>query len=154
MATYTVKNVKTFEGMEGGGFEVTLYKDGKRIGKACDDATGGEINLFLDDGEEDLLHAHCAALPKIPWDYPELDAKEPEGMQPDVGTFIEDLVVKYTTQQWLKRNCKTKTMFRIKGDKKDAWRTIKGKFTPQIKAWIVKKYGDTIERIANEEFKQ
>lgn len=41
---YALKNVKTFKGMEGcGGFNASLYKDGKKVADVVDDDSGGPI---------------------------------------------------------------------------------------------------------------
>jgi len=45
MPKYTVKNVKTFRGMEGEGYNATLYRDGKKVCEVIDDASGGEVNF-------------------------------------------------------------------------------------------------------------
>ena len=52
---YTVKNVKTFTGMEGLGWECSLYKDGKRLGTVLDDAHGGMLIFHIDKAEEKIL---------------------------------------------------------------------------------------------------
>ena len=60
MPEYTVKNVKSFQGLEGQGFECSLYKDGKKIGTCTDTASGGEIDYYID--EEEFLE-HIKGLP-------------------------------------------------------------------------------------------
>jgi hypothetical protein len=40
---YTVKNVKSFLGQEGPGFNATLYKDGVSVAAIIDDASGGPV---------------------------------------------------------------------------------------------------------------
>lgn len=40
---YTVKNLKTFTGMEGSGYNATLYRDGKAVAAIIDDASGGPL---------------------------------------------------------------------------------------------------------------
>lgn len=40
---YSVKGVKTYRGMEGEGFNASLYRNGKRVALVIDDATGGPL---------------------------------------------------------------------------------------------------------------
>ena len=48
---YEVKNLKTFNGRDGGGFEATLYKDGKRIATVFNDGCGGCTRYHFIDGD-------------------------------------------------------------------------------------------------------
>lgn len=64
---YSVKNIKTFTGREGKGFNATLYRDGKKIAMVSDMADGGMLRFDWVDysaREEDKLDAYCATLPK------------------------------------------------------------------------------------------
>lgn len=49
---YTAKNIVTFNGMEGGGFNASLYRDGKRVAYVIDDASGGDIIVDWLDKEK------------------------------------------------------------------------------------------------------
>ena len=49
MENYEVKNVKTFTGREGQGFECTLYRNGKSVAKVVNTADGGEIDIYWND---------------------------------------------------------------------------------------------------------
>ena len=51
---YSVKGVKTFRGMEGTGWECSLYKDGKKIGTVLDDAHGGPLMFYIPQKEQRL----------------------------------------------------------------------------------------------------
>ena len=87
--TYTVKNIKTFNGMEGSGFNCNLYRDKTKIAEVIDDASGGMIifywadqgsprvetngvdykdepKIYKDTPEESLFRTHCLGLPE--WD--------------------------------------------------------------------------------------
>jgi hypothetical protein len=48
---YEIKNLKTFNGRDGGGFEATLYKDGKRIATVFNDGCGGCTRYHFIDGD-------------------------------------------------------------------------------------------------------
>jgi len=64
---------------------------------------------------------------------------------------IDRLLSEWEHQRWLKRVCRNKTVFRLKGDKPDTWRTVKHIYDAAVKAYMQQKYGDKIETIANEE---
>jgi len=53
-------------------------------------------------------------------------------------------------QAQIKRMCKTKTVWRLKGDEPGAWRWRKVLYTPLIGKVLRDKLGDTLETIANE----
>lgn len=84
--SFSVKNIKTFRGMEGQGFEATIYWNGKRAGTVTNEATGGDFRFFWDDrAAEKALDAYAAALP--------LDTTYGEpGIQPNADMVIEELV--------------------------------------------------------------
>jgi hypothetical protein len=53
---YQLKNVKPFDSPEGGGFNATLYRDGKRVGSVHDGGYGGcyQYNWFTNEAEADF----------------------------------------------------------------------------------------------------
>lgn len=48
-STYTLKNVKTWNGTDGGGFEASLYRDGKKVGTVFNAGCGGCNEYSFDD---------------------------------------------------------------------------------------------------------
>jgi hypothetical protein len=147
---YSVKNVKSFMGREGRGFECSLYKDGKRIGTITDTAHGGMVDFYLDDGELEKLQAHCKSLPKVKWNMPELDDREPDGHHVSDESFVCNMVDKFEQLKQYKKWCKKQTVFRIDGDKEGEFRTISALFDAKVKAHLVKKYPDNGLYIVNE----
>lgn len=161
--TWMVKGVKMFEGMEGRGFNASLYMDGKRVAKVRDDATGGELWFdWLDRSEglveikargwkgemvtmkvtrfEAALEEEATALPS--YDYHGMT------MYPSAESIVNGLVDDYNEAQWLKRQMKRHTLFRIKGDDDGAWRTLDAPWSERMSAWIANEYGvEAIERI-------
>lgn len=119
---YEVKNVKLFEGMEGYGFNCSLYCDGKRVAKVIDDASGGEIMFYFDkDEDEKKLFEFVKTLPKIPFKFSKSDK---EFMDVNRDMFVAGLVDTFEKRRKLRRYCKDAVLFRIKGDDEDAYRTI------------------------------
>ena len=167
---WTAKNIKTFQGREGRGFNATLYRVGKAVAFVMDDASGGEVRIdwkdrdvprvevkiigsagtthsFQGTPEEKLLY-EFAITQFWPAD-PSIGLKEPLRMSVDgvVGEIVEDVL----EQRRLKKLCKTKTVFRLKNDedRNCVWQT-KAQFTPKIKAWLVQTHGDNLAEIVNE----
>ena len=144
---YAVKNVKSFMGREGGGYECSLYKNGKRIGTVTDTAGGGMVDFYLNKGEKEILDAHCLTLPK--WGSEFGDGKNEYDTDCDI--FLSQLVRKFDEQKQYKKWCKKQTVFSIDGDKDGHFRTINKVFDANVKAHLVKKYPDCGLRIINEE---
>jgi hypothetical protein len=141
--TYSVKNIKTFKGMEGaGGFNCSLYKDGKKIGTAIDSDNGGPVRIEIrDTTEEDTFMAHAKAQP--------FEIKIEED-----GSFVQKMVDAVLHQRWLKRNCKKKTLFRLKGDKENSFRTINRVYCGEIMAHLRTTHGKKIIELYNGEGKR
>lgn len=138
----TLKNVKTFNGMEGQGFSATMYVDGKVCCDVIDDANGGcyHYNVAYDRkagarvaGAEALLdkaHAFCKTLPLTPWPESCGGGEGPDGSkgyQPDLDAFVSELVQQIDTEKRLARARKNATLFSVDGDegKGIAYRSIK-----------------------------
>lgn len=150
MPKYEVKNVKGFTGMEGYGYECTLYKDGAKIGTVTDPAEGGEPHFFLNKGEKELLDQFCKTLPKEACDFEELKKKYPDGMEVDASQYIARLVDGYENSKQLKKWCKTKTLFTLDGDKEGEYRVVKSPYSPSVKQFLEKKYPNKGLKIINE----
>ena len=121
-------------------YSASIYVDGQRIGIVRNLGTGG-------GNEYDWLNQKAAKVglrlqiwakdQKTEYEYDKLDQ------------IINDLADEFEDNQAMKRKCKTHIMFRLKGDTKDEWRTIKAKYDDRAKAHMKKKYGERIEVIAN-----
>ena len=147
---YSVKGVKTFRGMEGTGWECSLYKDGKKIGTVLDDAHGGPLMFYIPQNEHKILDDHCKTLPKQPWGF-EAEGLDPEGCSVDADIFIGNIVADFIENRDFKRRCKTHTIFTLKDEPKEFW-SMKALFTPAVEAHLVKKYGANMKEIINKRF--
>jgi len=144
---YSIKNIKTFTGMEGTGFNATLYREKKRIAFLIDDASGGDVQIqwvdtVKNNSEAVALEQFIAGLPMRMFNETPLNI--------DPQWFVSDLVNDSINTKWLKKHCKTKTIYRLKGDSAGEFRTIKGVFTPDVKIYILRKYNEQLEEIVNE----
>lgn len=145
---YTVKNIKTFIGMEGQGFNASLYRDNKKVAFVIDDASGGELNFewvdykdkaevkginflgkeysYTGTLEEKALAEYVATLPKR-------NFRDKE-MHVSIDLFVEDLVNDYENKKNFKKLSKTKTLFKLDGVeyKNGEWNIYKKPFNIQI----------------------
>jgi hypothetical protein len=165
--SYTLTKIKTFRGMEGQGLNATLMHNGEAIAFVLDDANGGEVHFdfrnpgqtlksfnattnedadreekefgeyclvwFLESGgqaERAERHKEFAA----DWDKP-----------PHASVAMEYWVNHHVDEALNKRRfdrlSKTRTLFRLVGDKPEVWRTISAPWSPAVQASIEKKYG-------------
>jgi len=155
---YSVKNVKSFMGHEGMGFNCTLYRNGKRVGTCLDDAGGGDMYPIswlstVDRKEEQrLLDAHLKTLPKVKSSYGD---KKME-LTIDEGWFVTELVNNWEKDKEVRkiqRQCQTKTLFRQPDMNKGAYYVSNILFSKNVGQNLRKKYGEDIE-IFNEVFEK
>jgi hypothetical protein len=137
--------------MEGEGFNATLCRDGKKIAFVIDDATGGDVqiqwaNAGSQGAEEKRLMEFLKKLP----------AEQSEGIEysVDPGIFVAALVDENATEKRLRRIFRKQTLFRLKEDRTDddKWRVLKAPFSPGVKAQLVKRYGDRLGQVLNEQY--
>ena len=157
---YTVSGVKTLHGRDPGedGYLATVKLNGRKIGTVGMEANGGcEIvdvpsRNSLDRGHEDAKtlreDAHRALGKKD--DYPpDSYAMEAEGV---IVEFVDGLINAYEQAKWLKRNSKTKTVWKLKGSKEGQYMVWpKHPYSAVTHKRIVLKYGDKLEAIYNQQ---
>jgi len=153
---YEVKGVKSFVGMDGYGFNATLYRKGKKVAFCIDEGCGGEVRIDwlaktpkdVDDKEgwkkyhaavkveEDLLDAHIATLPEV------------DGLKIDAGWFVTDCVSKYELDRdarKMKKQCQTKILFRTSKQKNGGYMIIDAPFSDKAREHVLNKYGKDTE---------
>lgn len=137
---YTVKGVKTFVGMEGHGYNASLYRDGKLVAFVIDDASGGPLQVEWKDHaaerltvqtkdykgspwtvkmtpEEKMLHDHVSTMPPRTCEWTDSETGKPAVMTVTSDIFIEDLVNDALLLKDVARMTKGKVAF-IKADGK------------------------------------
>lgn len=143
---YTVKNVKTFEGMEGIGFNASLYQGGKKIAFVIDDATGGDLQIqWHDKTAKTALLEYINTLPDC-----DIDGTGEHLVSMSVDIFISELVNQHMERQQKRRWCKNATVFRVKGDRQGEYRKVPVPYSSAVKAKLIEEYGDDLEEIVNE----
>lgn len=155
---YHLKGLKTFNGNEGGGYECNIYLGTKKIARAFNDANGGPDDFhFFDRADEKPFADFTAAWYETSASKPEWEAlvKKYGGdadpgvahkMECWVSTAIDDA----ENEKRFKRLSKTKTLFMLKGDEKDNWRTLNTPLSAKAVQWIRNKYADRVETIYGE----
>lgn len=108
MEKYSVKNVKSFMGMEGYGFNATVYRGNKRIGLAIDEGCGGPLTLRIDQDELDELEKHVKTLPDHVCNFDDPATGKPCVMSFTTGLFISDMVEKVLYAQDIYKKSKNK----------------------------------------------
>lgn len=133
-------------------FSATVYINGKRAGVTHNRGCGGPT--VVDWSNWDLREDYMAWLEKqtVLAD----DPTDPEKtmivdqwykLEWKVGEALDD----FQEKQWLKRQCKTKTLFKLKDQEKpDEWWVIKAPFCELAKHKLQQMYGDNLGVIANE----
>lgn len=155
---YTLKGVKTFQGMDGIGLNAKLCRDGKEVAFILDEGCGGMVDFQWRDqrggesAEERLFKAFIEReKAKIPADkVDELGSKVRDVL--DAEYWVNALVDDMANAKRMRRLCKTKTCFQV-GDKigSGEFLTIKS-LGPEIRAHVERKYAGQKIRFMNDEY--
>lgn len=134
-------------------FSANILLDGKIIGEVANKGCGGCNSYYWKDRTKgELIEGWANAQRVIVPAGHGMEAFELDFEKLD--HFIDELMVKMDLAVRIdaqhKRWCKKSLVFRLKGDAPDSFRTSKTPYSAEIKAGIVKKYGDQIEIILNE----
>ena len=135
---YWLKNVKSHKGHEGEPLvQASVYKDGKRIGFYSDGDWGGPPNLMEFKKENEAAFTeYCKTISDFkyePW-----------------AAVVYGILDAIDYQKWVKRQSKKKTLFRVKGDAADSYRTIGAPYLgneEKIDSILSKKYGEGVELV-------
>lgn len=148
-----LRNVKhsEFASQETDCFEASVYIDGKRAGTVSNAGHGGCNNYHPHDLAK-RINAYAKTLPKIDMSAHGLSGDDRYMDQSD-ETLIGDLLNAYLRTRHEKRLCAKAVLYRIPGHvyEEGAYHSIKGVYSPAIKAKLIAKYGEKLE-ILNEKF--
>lgn len=127
-------------------FTASLWIDGKKQASVENSGHGGPNECHFDDKEvERAFYEHCRSQPDVPCDFGD---GTPLKMNSDF--FISRMIGKYDEEQWMKRQTRTKVLFRREGDD-EGYRQIsltqKGqKYTRKaVMDFLNNKYSDIVE---------
>jgi len=146
---YSVKNIKTFMGMEGHGFNANLYRGKKKVAFCIDDARGGEVDIDWVEGgwkgeEAMLLEAHLKTLPPVVSKFGSKKMK----LTISAGWFVNDCVTRVEMEKDVKKmrkQCQTKTLFRTKDQGFGRYSIFDTPLNDKIREHIFSKYGNDTE---------
>jgi hypothetical protein len=106
---YEIKSVKLGIGHDLAGYNLKLYKDGKKVATVDDDGRGGEIDFYWEtDKAENEFNSFIKreyVLRKPTWK-PENELEKEVGFLFTDGIFIEELINRWNTVKDWKRICK------------------------------------------------
>lgn len=167
---YSVKNVKSFMGREGYGFNANLYRGKKKVAFCMDSANGGMLDIDWVVGkipapkdsyptedaysqawaeyrtankeEEDLLDNHIATLPPANSDFSE------DGLTIDADWFITDCVSKFEEEKDLRKmrkQCVTKTLFRQVNANAGSYQILSVPCDDDVRARLHRDFGEDVE---------
>lgn len=132
-----VKNFKPIKGHDGQGFTCTLYVDGVRTAEVFDDGWGGEHQYTtLDKASMDKFDAHVKSQPPITFENTQLPTTH--------DMVVSQLIDEYEFKSFLRKECKTKTLFQLPTDNKDEWRTVEHVDCDKVREFVKKKYGANV----------
>lgn len=147
---YTIRNYKRIpldfydDGPKEDGYKVTICRDEKMIGSFTMFGGWLDIEVKVSEPERQLLMTTATA-----W----LDNEDGPPDDIIIAQFLEHLVEvwkdKRDLQRQMKRWCKTKTIFTLKGDEEGAYRTLLTAYNPKAHAQIIRKYGEKVTGIWN-----
>ncbi len=159
---YNVKNVKTWDGMDGGGMTCILCKDKQQIATCLDEGNGGEMifrwfdhtatkqpmqiqmygstrNVQMTPNEAEF-YRYVTSLPPVDMGYG-------LGLSSiSMDMFVARLCDEKASQARLKKLCRTKTLAHLpnKQYQDGEWDVFKAKFNELVKNAITSRYGDGV----------
>lgn len=158
---YTVKGITTFNGMEGSGYNASIYRDGVRVAYVIDDASGGPLMIdwldkevecwecldykgtpFMYKGtaEEKLMYDYTKSLPAHECDFLDSDG-QPVMMDWTIDLFMDELVNTQITFNKFKKDMKKSVLYRAKnGD----LMKVNAQGNPNLYNNLRVKYGATV----------
>lgn len=120
-------------------FSATIRIDGRRAGMVSNNGCGGSHSYRMSRSEW-AKFSHYARGVMSDSDYQfELEDQ-----------YIDRLLAQWEERRILKRHCRRETLFRLVGDARDMWRTVSRSYDDQLGRALRARYGERLERIANE----
>lgn len=143
-----LKGVQSMRAAETPAFYANLWLDGRRVAIVRSEGRGGPpfVEWLDPQRDEDLQarwrtycreHAEAAGETFAPHGEPSPWWDE------EVAIFR--LYDEHEERRWLRRQCRGRTLYRLPGDEKPGeWRTIEHAYTPDVRAFLVEKHGESV----------
>ena len=149
MPKFELKKYKGQVGHEGPGYACELWMDGKLAAHCFDEGNGGSpILQYVSPEVRRQIQEHISTMPPFHWEADDYHNASDEPMTQEL--FMLQLVEAHETRKTFVRQCKTKTLFRLKSDKSDEYHICKQAYSPIIVEWLRKQFGDNLVEIINE----
>ncbi len=144
---YSIKNLKTFRGMEGTGVNSTLYENGKKLCDVDDDGNGGCLN-FYEYSVEEKIEKELKNVGKVKYD--ETDTST---FTYDAEMFLNELIDRAIEDKQFKRKCKMNTLIVTTKCNRGQHIEFKMPFnTITSRKLLEKRYGNELVEIINERY--
>jgi hypothetical protein len=131
-------------------FSAEVWMDGKKLADVSNRGCGGGNDYYSGHVSEwDKFVKWCNSQPPVV----SYGMTLPMNADLYIGDLFDAWLVKDDVrrqQAQLKRWCRTKTVYRLKGDDPGTWRIFSRAYDAVVKEFLQKKHGDRIETIANE----
>lgn len=138
----------------------TLYKDNKLVCNVEDEGEGGAVLYrFKTPEEANAFDAFVAEwgettgararndIAMAPYRREGADIDAEEVKETARSLWLIEAEQKYEEEKNFKARLKTGTPFRLKSDPAEKWRWLNMPYSESVKAWLLKEYGDKIDRI-------
>ena len=152
---YNVKNVKFFRGMEGQGFNSTLYRGNIKVADVDDDGNGGCFHFYYHSKkEEDTFLNFLKTIPE--YEYVNEIGSSRFVWKFDEDSFVNHIVneydIKKRTESAYKRKCKKSTVVLLKSHKLGQYLVYKSPYSETLKERIKITHGKDLLEIVNERY--
>jgi len=123
-----------------------LVASNKIVGHCFADEEGDGIRiLYIEDDAEQKFCQYLESLPPFENPYAENDLVT---WTPEF--FVGEQIADVEERRWLRRACRTKTVFRLSKDRRRHFRTLDSVYNPNLKEYLLRTFGDGVQ-IMNEQ---
>ena len=136
---FTIKNFKTWSSHDGGGYQFTLYVDGKKFALVTDDGWGGPVNVHCIN--PDQLRGLVEYVAQFKWDC------DGQMLPKTLDIFMSELVEEYEFNKDLQRAKKKGITFKLLTDPGHSFRTINTLDMTRAKAYLDSKFTNNYQFI-------
>jgi hypothetical protein len=134
---FTIKSFKTWSTHDGGGYQFTLYYDGKKFASVHNDGNGGWVEVNCENKEDqNRFDDYISSLPK--WKS-SIDGSDMD-MTSDI--FMDELVNEYELAKKLAKAKKKGTTFRLTSDEENMFRTLNVLDLTQAKQYLDSQFSE------------
>lgn len=136
---FAIKNFKSWSSHDGGGFQFSLYVDGKKFAIVTDDGWGGPVDVqCIFASQLESLEKYVS---QFKWQYKGAE------YDMDLEVWISNLVSEYMFNKKLEKAKKKGITFKLLDDGKDVFRTLNTLDLAKAKAYLDSKFANNYQLI-------